>query len=165
MHRVVDDIVSSSIVRSSAVRVRRGARRAIVALLFAGLTFACGPKTQSLHAAQVDGCTPEHKFTAVQSGNVLAFTVAKDSPGDASDEIITVLSYKEISPGSGKLELIPSLDASDPTQVNDQLPAMTASVEGTSACIEPLGAGDTVGDQCLVAWLAQRRCYELTPDQ
>ncbi|MET0411077.1 MAG: hypothetical protein ABW217_07260 [Polyangiaceae bacterium] len=150
---------------SSAPARRQDPRHALFVLFFACVTFACGPQTQILHAAHVDGCTPEHKFTAVQSGNVLAFTVAKDSPGDANDEIITVLSYKETSPGSGKLELTPSLDPSDPTQVNDQTPAMTASVDGTSACIEPLGTGDSVGDACLVAWLGQRRCYELTPDQ
>jgi hypothetical protein len=146
-------------------RTRRSAQRALFVLFFASATFACGPKTQSVHAAHVDGCSSEHKLTAVQSGNVLAFTVAKDAPGEESDEIITVLSYKETSPGSGKLELTPALDPSDPTQVNDQAPAMTASVLGSSACIEPLGAGDTVGDACLVAWLAERRCYELSPDQ
>jgi hypothetical protein len=160
MHMVTGNMTSGS-----AARGLRSATRSLVALCFVSITFACGPKTQSVHAAHVDGCTAEHKFTAVQSGNVLAFTVARDAPGDASDEIITVLSYKETAPGSGKLELTPSLDPSDPTQVNDQTPAMTASVEGTSACIDPLGAGDTVGDACLVAWLAERRCYQLTPDQ
>ncbi len=149
-------------VHGNGARLRRGP---VFALLVASVTLGCGPKTQSLHAAHVDGCTPEHRFTAVQSGNVLAFTVARDAPGASDDEIITVLSYKETTPGSGKLELIPSLDPDDPSQVADQAPAMTASVAGASACIEPLGAGDTVGDACLAAWLAERRCYELTPDQ
>lgn len=148
-------------------RTRLGQRRGrlLLTLLVACSTFACGPRTQSVHAAPVDGCTAEHKFTAVQSGNVLAFTVARDAPGAEDDEIITVLSYKETSPGSGQLELIPSLDPSDPTQVSDQAPAMLASVQGTSACIEPLGEGDTVGDSCLVAWLSERRCYELGLDR
>jgi hypothetical protein len=150
----------------SVARPRRSFRRALPALLVASsIVVGCGPKSQSTHAVHVDGCSPEHKFTAVQSGNVLAFTVAKDSPGDANDEIVTVLSYKETSPGSGKLELTPPLDPSDPTQVNDLAPLMTASVDGSSACIEPLGTGDSVGDACLGAWLSARRCYELTPDQ
>jgi hypothetical protein len=158
-------MVTGNMTRGSAARSRQSALRALLGLFFASVTFGCGPKTQSVHAAHVDGCAAEYKFTAVQSGNVLAFTVAKDPPGAENDEIITVLSYKETAPGSGKLELIPSLDPSDPTQVDDLTPAMTASVEGKSACIEPLGTGDTAGDACLGAWLAERRCYELTPDQ
>jgi hypothetical protein len=150
---------------TNGARWRLASARALLALLAASAALGCGPKTQSVHAQQLEGCSLEHKLTAVQSGNVLAFTVAKDAPGEENDEIITVLSYKETSPGSGKLALIPSLDPSDPTQVNDQAPAMLATVDGTRACIEPLGAEDTVGDACLHSWLAAERCYQLNPDQ
>jgi hypothetical protein len=133
------------------------------ALLCAVAASACGPRTEALHARHVDGCSVEHRFTAVLSGNVLAFTVARDSPGEVNDAIITVLSYKETSPGSREFALVPPLEQ-DPLQVSDQAPAMTASVDGSRACLAPFGEGDHAGDVCLASWLKEPRCYELEPD-
>jgi hypothetical protein len=135
---------------------------ALVLTLVGGAS-ACGPKSLGLHAQPIEGCSEAHRFTAVLSGNVLGFTVARDEPGESSDEIITVLSYKESAPGSHRFELIPPLEV-DPLQVNDQAPAMTATVEGTRACLAPMGAGDQAGDACLASWLAQPRCYDLQPE-
>jgi hypothetical protein len=135
----------------------------VLGLVLAASTSACGPKASVLHAQHVDGCSDEYRLTAVLSGNVLGITVAKDSPGDANDEIITVLSYKETSPGTREFELIPPLEV-DAMQVNDQAPPMTASVVGERACLAPFGEGDQAGDACLASWLTERRCYELLPE-
>src|SRR6188508_2401105 len=117
---------------ATTVRLRLAPAAALIAL---GVLGACGPKVLGLHAQQPDSCSAEYRFTATLSGNVLAFTLAKDTPGEGEDEIPAVLTYKQSVAGAS-FELTP-----DPTgagDIEDAPPAMQAQVDGDRACLAPM---------------------------
>jgi hypothetical protein len=130
-------------------------------LLGASALLGCGPKTAVLRAQQPESCAAEYRFTAVLSGNTLGITLSKDFPADREDELVTVLSYKQVEGSDAEFQLVAPLDLADAEQIQDQPPPLSATVDGQRVCLSPLGAADSAGDVCLTSWLSVEHCYQL----
>jgi hypothetical protein len=141
------------------VRSTRGRR--LFTLVGVAVVLGCGPKTYVLRAQRPETCTAEYRFTTVLSGNTLGVTLSKDFPADREDELVAVLSYKQVEGSDTEFHLVPPLDLGDTEQIQDQPPPMAAHVEGERACLGPMSAGDGAGDACLASWLEVEHCYQL----
>lgn len=141
--------------------LRPAPRRLLLTLFGAGVLLSCGPRAHVLRAQRPETCSAEYRFTAVLSGNTLGITLSKDFPTDGEDELVAVLSYKQVKGNGAELQLVPPLDLGDTEQIQDQPPPMSARLDGERACLSPMGAADGAGDACLASWLSVERCYHL----
>lgn len=139
----------------------RSTARSVLFTLLGVAALGCGPTKSVLRAQQPESCAAEYRFTAVLSGNTLGITLSKDFPADRADELVAVLSYKQVEGSDAEFELVAPLDLGDTEQIQDQPPPLSAQVDGQRACLSPLGAADSAGDVCLASWLSVERCYLL----